>query len=88
MSAAPPKLPSSNTKRWTARRKAEVVIAVSDGRIPREEACRRYQLSEEELLAWEDAFNSYGNRGLYVTQLQRYRRPQAPAVSAGRPSTG
>ena len=65
----PAKLPSPNTKRWTARRKAEVLIAVSDGRLPREEACRRYQLSEEELLAWEAAFKTYGNPGLFAYAL-------------------
>jgi Protein of unknown function (DUF1153) len=68
-------LPSLNVKRWTARRKAAVVIAVSDGRILREEACRRYQLSSEELLAWEDAFKTYGNPGLHVARLQQHRRP-------------
>ena len=41
-------LPPPNTKRWVARRKAAVVEAVSSGVITLEEACRRYQLSEEE----------------------------------------
>ena len=68
-------LPSPNVKRWTARRKAAVVIAVSEDRILREEACHRYQLSSEELLAWEDAFKRYGNPGLHVARLQQYRRP-------------
>jgi len=68
-------LPSLNVKRWTARRKAAVVIAVSDGRILREEACRRYQLSSEELLAWEDSFKTYGNAGLYIARLQQHGRP-------------
>ena len=67
-------LPSPNV-RWTARRKAAVVIAVSDRQILRKEACRRYQLSSEEFLAWEDAFKKYGNSGLYVARLQRHRRP-------------
>jgi uncharacterized protein DUF1153 len=67
-------LPSANPKRWTARRKAEVVIAVWDGRIPRAEACRRYQLSEEELATWEDVFRTYGYPGLRATQSQEYRR--------------
>jgi Protein of unknown function (DUF1153) len=70
-------LPSLNVKRWTARRKAAVVIAVSDGRILREEACRRYQLSSEEFLAWEDSFKTYGNAGLHIARLQQqqHRRP-------------
>jgi Protein of unknown function (DUF1153) len=64
-------LPSPNIRRWTAGRKAALVIAVSDGRIPQEEACRRFQLSEEELFAWEEAFKTYGNPGLYVTKQSR-----------------
>jgi Protein of unknown function (DUF1153) len=67
-------LPSAIPKRWTARRKAEVVIAVWNGRLPREEAHRRYQLSEEELVAWEHAFKTYGYPGLRATQSQEYRR--------------
>ena len=54
------KLLSSNIKRWTSRRKAAVVTAVKSGVISREEACSSYQLSEEELLAWERAFEMYG----------------------------
>src|SRR5215472_11492303 len=42
-------LPPPTTKRWVARRKAAVVAAVLAGVITVEEACRRYQLSEEEL---------------------------------------
>jgi Protein of unknown function (DUF1153) len=41
---SPPKdveLPSPNIRRWTSWCKAAVVIAVSDGRLLREEACRR-----------------------------------------------
>jgi hypothetical protein len=73
------KLPSPNIKRWTAGRKAAVVIALRDGRIPREEAQRRYHLSKEELLAWEDAFKTHGCPGLFVTRLQVYRRsPRDP----------
>ncbi len=66
-------LPPSDEKRWTARRKAAVVIAVRDGRIAREEACRRYRLSREELLTWEEAFKKYGNPGLYVERLLQHR---------------
>jgi hypothetical protein len=40
-------------KRWVVRRKAAVVMAVLSGLITLEEACRRYQLSEEEFLAWK-----------------------------------
>ena len=71
-------LPPPNTKRWTVRRKAAVVAAVRAGVITLEESCRRYQLSEEELLAWQCAFEVYGLRGLCATRAQHYRRLGSP----------
>ena len=55
------------------RRKAAVVAAVSAGMITVEEACRRYQLSEEEFLSWQQAFEAFGLRGLRATRVQVYR---------------
>ncbi len=69
-------LPPPNIKRWTIRRKAAIVAAVVDGAITREEACRRYQLTEEELIAWQRAFEAYGLPGLRSTRLQQYRPPR------------
>jgi hypothetical protein len=66
-------LPPPTTKRWVVRRKAAVVAAVRNGEISLEEACRYYQLSEEEYLAWERAFEVYGLAGLRVTRTQQYR---------------
>jgi hypothetical protein len=66
-------LPSPDTKRWVARRKAVVVDAVRNGAISLEEACRRYELSVEEFLAWQRAIESHGVAGLRVTRLQIYR---------------
>jgi len=66
-------LPSPDTKRWVARRKAVIVDAVRSGAISLEEACRRYQLSVEEFLAWQRAIDSHGVAGLRVTRLQIYR---------------
>jgi hypothetical protein len=45
-----------------------------------EEACSRYALSEEELLAWQRAFEAYGLPGLRATRLQarRTRRSNVP----------
>ena len=48
-SAAHIDLPPRRTKRRVARRKAALVTAVRNGAIDLEEACRRYELSEEEL---------------------------------------
>lgn len=74
-------LPPPDTKRWVARRKAAVLAALRDGAITIEEACRRYELSEEELQAWQRAFDAHGLPGLRATRLQgrRGRRPSAAA---------
>ncbi len=68
-----PELPPPNVQRWTIRRKAAVVVAVTNGVLSREEACHRYQLSEEELLSWQRAFEAHGLPGLRSTRLQHYR---------------
>jgi transposase-like protein len=72
-SSAAADLPSADTKRWSARRKAAVVSAVRDGRISLAEACRRYELSAEEFLAWQRAIQIHGVGALRVTRLQMYR---------------
>ena len=56
------------------RRKAAVVAAVSAGVITVEEACRRYQLSEEEFVSWQQAFEAFGLQGLRATRAQLYRK--------------
>jgi hypothetical protein len=66
-------LPPPNTQRWVLRRKAAVVAAVRAGVITLEEACRRYQLSEEEFLGWQRAFEAHGLPGLRTTRIQSYR---------------
>src|SRR6266446_3908205 len=47
-----PELPSLG-QRWTVRRKAAVIEAVRGGWVPIEKACRLYNLSVDEFLAWE-----------------------------------
>lgn len=66
-------LPHPNTKRWTVHRKAAVVAAVRSGEITVEEACGAYQLSIEEFLSWQRAFETHGLAGLRVTRIQQYR---------------
>ena len=66
-------LPAPDTRRWVVRRKAVVVQAVRAGTITLQEACRRYNLSVEEFLAWQRAIERYGIPGLRVTRLQIYR---------------
>ena len=62
-----------NTTRWVTRRKAAVVAAVRNGEITIEEALHRYQLSEEEFLSWQRAFEAHGLAGLRTTRVQQYR---------------
>jgi transposase-like protein len=66
-------LPPNNTRRWVARRKAAVVAAVSSGTLTIEEVCRRYRMSEEELFAWQRAFETHGIVGLRAGYAQEHR---------------
>lgn len=68
-------LPAKNTRRWVARRKATVVLAVNAGLVSLEEVCRMYDLTEEEFTSWETAMLHHGRRGLRVTHLKKYRQP-------------
>jgi hypothetical protein len=71
-------LPPPNIKSWVVRRKAAVVAAVRSGRITMEDALRRYQLTEEEFLSWQRAFETHGLAGLRATRVQQYRTPHPP----------
>src|SRR5215204_4316045 len=53
-------LPTPDTRRWTIRRKAEVVAAVCGGLMSLEEACRRYALNQQEFLSWQYCIDYYG----------------------------
>lgn len=66
--------PGGRPLRWTARRKAAVLLAVTTGQLSIEEACRRYELTEAELAAWLDAFKQFGTAGLRATKLQAMER--------------
>ena len=68
-------LPPKSTSRWVIKRKAIVVLAVHAGLIARDEALRRYNLSNEEFSSWEEAMLQHGARGLRVTHLKKYRQP-------------
>jgi hypothetical protein len=71
-------LPPADTKRWSSRRKAAVIVAMRTGAITREQARERYLLSEEELAGWETALETRGIRGLLVTRPRSHR----PAMRA------
>jgi hypothetical protein len=66
-------LPPIDTVRWTPYRKASVVRGVRSGAISLDEACRRYQLSVEEFLAWQEAIEAHGIGALHVTRSRYYR---------------
>ena len=65
-------LPAADA-RWIARRKAVVVRAVEYGLLARDEALRRYGLTDEELDGWAAAVHRHGLAGLKVTALQHFR---------------
>jgi len=67
-------MPPASTRRWVASRKAVVVRAVAYGLMPRDEALKRYALSDEEFASWERAISDHGIDALKVTALQRYRQ--------------
>jgi hypothetical protein len=65
--------PPPETRRWVARRKAQVVVAVRAGVLSLDDACTRYNLSSEEFAAWEQAIDRHGPGALRVTRLQEFR---------------
>lgn len=67
-------LPPPQTTRWVASRKAIVVKAVVYGLLSESEAIERYQLSQEEFTLWRQAVEKFGEKGLRVTSLQKYRQ--------------
>ncbi len=67
-------LPPADTRRWVARRKALVVMAVEAGLLGRAAALERYALSDEEFSLWEDAVRKHGPAALRVTKIQDYRQ--------------
>ena len=73
-------LPPPDTRRWVVRRKVALLEALEAGKITLEEACRRYQLTEEEIRAWQREYQVHGLPGLRATRVQQYRRrePRQP----------
>ena len=63
-------MPPRGTVRWIARRKAEVVAAVRGGLLSFGDACERYALTSEELIAWQQAIEHSGMNGLHATHVR------------------
>jgi hypothetical protein len=67
-------LPTEDTVRWVASRKAVVVKAVKFGLLHRDDALKRYHLSEDEFASWVEAVEQHGEAALKTTRLQNYRQ--------------
>jgi uncharacterized protein DUF1153 len=50
-----------------------VVLAISHGLITAEQACRRYNLTLDELASWQTAYQKRGINGLQTTKNRRNR---------------
>lgn len=74
-------LPPARTKRWTSRRKAEVVAAVRSGLISLDEACNQYALTKAEFVNWQKSFEQHGLEGLKTKRIQRNRASARSAAS-------
>jgi hypothetical protein len=70
-------LPASDTRRWSARRKGEIVAAVEGGLLSAEEACSIYELSMDEFLSWKSAVALHGLAGLRARHPRQTERGQA-----------
>lgn len=66
-------LPDPDTRRWVASRKAIVAKAVMHGLIKRDDALKRYGLSDEELSDWIRGVERHGLTGLKVTRIDELR---------------
>ncbi len=66
-------LPPCTIRRWSAKRKAEVVAAVAGRLLSLDEACERYALTVEEFTRWQSTLERSGIRGLRVTRAQESR---------------
>ena len=67
------KLPPSNTKRWVRSRKLAVIRAIDAGALTEDDACKRYDLSLEELSSWRFMLQEFGPDALKTTHLKQYR---------------
>jgi hypothetical protein len=55
-------LPSPQTRRWSIRRKAEVVAGIRGGLLSLDDAWSRYALNIEEFLSWQYCVDQWTDR--------------------------
>ncbi len=65
-----PELPPTTMKRWSPRRKAAVIEGIKAGVLSIWDACERYDLSLEEVLSWQEAYERGGTKALRSTFIQ------------------
>jgi len=73
-------LPSPGLSRWTPRCKLGVLNALDHGLITLDEACRRFELTAEEIEEWRGGFRRFGRAGLKTTTLRERRRAKIRAA--------
>jgi len=76
-------LPPPNTKRWVVRRKAEVIAAVRGGLLSLD-ACKRYNLTIDEFVAWQRLIERHGlprSQGDEGPRLQKPTRGLTPRLT-------
>lgn len=64
---------AQTTGRWTPLRKSCLLELIRRGELTLADACRKYDLSAEEIASWQARSQRYGARGLAVTKLQDLR---------------
>ena len=68
-----PELPPTTIKRWSPKRKAAVIEGIKTGNLSIWDACERYDLSLQEVLSWQEAYERGGTKALRSTRLQNRR---------------
>ena len=65
-------------ERWTAQRKAAIILEVLKGKISVPEACRKYGFTQHEVREWADEYHRGGIEALKVNKkgLEAEYRPE------------
>jgi hypothetical protein len=71
-------MPPKETSIWGYRRKAVVVFAVMNRHMTKDDVCKFYGLTHEELNSWIDGYTEKGLQGLKSTKVQERSRQCLP----------
>lgn len=64
-------------QRWTAKRKAAVVLEVLKGQVTSVDACRKYGIKQSELEEWTERFLEAGENGLKLNPPDEFAEYEA-----------